>query len=305
MIPSVSIVMPCFGLGRYIEDALTGVAEQYHGDWELIAVDDCGPEDGTLESLETFQSSFEGGKVTIVRHEVNRGVSAARNTGIQKARGKWLAFLDPDDVWSKAYLSELLKHTRDGENRCIFFGFRSLVDADKRKLGIRVPAESRSDSDFHEDLRGRLNRENFINPSQCIVPIQVREDLSPVYDEAPDLQHIEDWDLWLCLLEKGYDLKFVPEAEILYRQHSHNATRRLDMIRQRTALRDKHAGNSSLHAALSLQISEIQQRKTFSVRCAKKLRSARTRFQLVLQRLTRKNRVVRLFRRIVGRTSRS
>jgi glycosyltransferase involved in cell wall biosynthesis len=104
--PLFSVIMPCYKMGRFVGEALASVGAQTYRDWEVIVVDDCGPDDGTKEAVDTFAQKFPKHRVELFRHERNRGVSAARNTAIQAARGGWLAFLDPDDVWLPEKLSK-------------------------------------------------------------------------------------------------------------------------------------------------------------------------------------------------------
>jgi glycosyltransferase involved in cell wall biosynthesis len=95
----VSVIVPCYKMGRYVGEALASVGSQTYSGWEIIVVDDAGPEDGTRQAVADFARQFPDHRVEFISHEVNRGVSAARNTAIRHARGKFLAFLDPDDLW--------------------------------------------------------------------------------------------------------------------------------------------------------------------------------------------------------------
>lgn len=97
--PLVSVIIPCFKMGRFISEALASVGTQTYGEWEIIAVDDCGPDDGTREAVVDFMRKFPDHHVQYIRHEINKGVSAARNTAVKVSRGELLAFLDPDDKW--------------------------------------------------------------------------------------------------------------------------------------------------------------------------------------------------------------
>src|SRR2546427_5553976 len=89
----VSVVMPAFNAERYIGEALGSIRGQTLPDVEVILIDD-GSTDGTLREAERFADSLD---LTIVR-QANAGPSAARNAGIRKARGRYCAFLDADDV---------------------------------------------------------------------------------------------------------------------------------------------------------------------------------------------------------------
>ena len=89
--PLVSVIMPCYKMGRFIGEALESVGKQTYTNWEVIAVDDCGPEDGTREALEFFAKQFPNNQIIYHRHEKNGGVSAARNMAIELSRGQYLA----------------------------------------------------------------------------------------------------------------------------------------------------------------------------------------------------------------------
>jgi glycosyltransferase involved in cell wall biosynthesis len=93
--PKVSVIIPTYNRLPMLEEAVNSVLAQDFEDMELIVVDD-GSTDGTAEVMGRY-----GGRVKLLEHPANRGVSAARNRGILHARGKYIAFLDSDDLWVK------------------------------------------------------------------------------------------------------------------------------------------------------------------------------------------------------------
>ncbi|MBR4707637.1 MAG: glycosyltransferase family 2 protein [Pseudobutyrivibrio sp.] len=96
-----SVIMPTYGVGDYIGDALGCLMMQTYDNFEVIIVDDCSP-DNSGEIARTFVERDD--RFIYVKHEVNQGVSAARNTGIAKATGDYLLFLDPDDLYERNLL---------------------------------------------------------------------------------------------------------------------------------------------------------------------------------------------------------
>src|SRR5437867_1708261 len=90
--PKVSIVIPTYNYGRYVVEAVESVLNQSFQDREVIVVDD-GSTDDTRERLERFR-----GRIRYI-YQRNKGLPAARNTGIRAARGAYVAFLDSDDLW--------------------------------------------------------------------------------------------------------------------------------------------------------------------------------------------------------------
>lgn len=92
--PTVSVVIPTYNRARLVMEAVDSVLEQSFRDFELVVIDD-GSTDGTAERLAPY-----GDRIRLCRQE-NRGASAARNAGIRRARGRYICFLDSDDLWLK------------------------------------------------------------------------------------------------------------------------------------------------------------------------------------------------------------
>lgn len=101
----ISIIIPIYNVKDYITDCITSILNQTYKDYEVILVDDCGRDD----SVALAENMLKGGQVrfTTLRHEHNRGLSAARNTGFSVARGKYVLFVDSDDSLSFDCLEKL------------------------------------------------------------------------------------------------------------------------------------------------------------------------------------------------------
>lgn len=93
----VSIIVPVYNAVKYIETTIDMVSRQTYKDWELILVDDAST-DGSADLIEKLVAS-QGKRVRLIRKNVNEGAAAARNTGIDASAGRYIAFLDADDVW--------------------------------------------------------------------------------------------------------------------------------------------------------------------------------------------------------------
>ena len=102
--PGVSIVIPAYNAEKFVLDTLNSVRGQSYADWEVILVDD-GSTDGTVRVAEGFLADNPG-RMTIITHPYgeNRGTSASRNLGLQKAAGELVCFLDADDIWLPDFL---------------------------------------------------------------------------------------------------------------------------------------------------------------------------------------------------------
>jgi glycosyltransferase involved in cell wall biosynthesis len=108
-----SVIIPTYNRASFVTKAVDSVLRQSFNDYEILVVDD-GSTDTTRQALEQY-----GKSITVV-HQANSGVSAARNAGIAKANGKWIAFLDSDDEWKENYLARQLEHIRSNPNVIAF-----------------------------------------------------------------------------------------------------------------------------------------------------------------------------------------
>ncbi len=100
--PDFSVIIPLFNKQDYITATLNSVLRQSYASFEIIVVDD-GSTDESLKRVETMVAS----KIKIIPHKTNKGLAAARNTGIKHARGRFIAFLDADDLWCSDFLETI------------------------------------------------------------------------------------------------------------------------------------------------------------------------------------------------------
>ena len=224
-------------MGKYIGEALESVGKQTYENWEVIAVDDCGPEDGTKEILESFAAEHLKHRVEFIRMPENRGVSAARNAGIHAAEGEFLAFLDPDDFWGPSYLISHIEELKSHDHITASYTDARKITEDGTVTGqLQGP-----DDEEHQGLPESLYWRNFINTSTVVA----RKDSVIAcggFDEAPEIQHVEDWDLWLRMMDEGMKFNYTPAAESFYRQHPGASTDDLAAAKEReAALRRKHS----------------------------------------------------------------
>ena len=129
----VSIVMPVFHAEAFLEKTVETVQEQTYKNWELIAVDDCSG-DGSFELL--CRLAEADGRIRPVRQEHNQGAAASRNKGVELAQGRYLAYLDADDLWTKTKLEKELARVNGMLNneRFISKAPESKVQEEREKL---------------------------------------------------------------------------------------------------------------------------------------------------------------------------
>ncbi len=103
----VSIIVPVYNAANFIEKTIEMVSRQTYKDWELILVDDAST-DGSADVIDKIIDN-QGKRIRLIRKEKNAGAAAARNTGIDAALGRYIAFLDADDVWRENKLEKQIE----------------------------------------------------------------------------------------------------------------------------------------------------------------------------------------------------
>ena len=179
--PLVTVIIPTYNRGWIIHEAIDSVLDQDFNDYELIVVDD-GSEDNTLEILEAY------GKAIKVLQQGNRGVSAARNRGIEEATGRLIAFLDSDDLWLPKKLSTQVKFFENNADALI-----NQTQEIWNRNGLRVNPKKR-----HHKFSGMIFERSLelclVSPSAVMIAKDLFDTVG-VFDE--NLPACEDYDLWL------------------------------------------------------------------------------------------------------------
>jgi glycosyltransferase involved in cell wall biosynthesis len=210
MLPEVSVVIPTYNRANFLFAAIASVIAQREVNFELIVVDD-GSRDGTWTELERTAArvcadNADRIAMTIVRTE-NRGVAAARNTGIAQASGPLIAFLDSDDVWAPDKLARQTEFMR-AHPRCVIAQSDEYWLRDGQRVNPGLRHRKAAGEIFIDSLRTCL-----VTPSTVIVRTALLRELDG-FDH--DFTAAEDYDLWLRILVR-HEIGFIAE---------HHATRR-------------------------------------------------------------------------------
>lgn len=132
----VSIVVPVYNAERFIKETIQYIKAQTYENWELILVDDCSS-DKSCAIIESMQSGDD--RIRLIRQEINSGAARCRNSGVGCARGRYLCFLDADDIWEENKLERELEFIGDGKG-FVFTGYE-FADENGQGLGkvVHVP----------------------------------------------------------------------------------------------------------------------------------------------------------------------
>ena len=181
--PLVSVIIPCYNRSDIIAEAIGSVRGQTLQDWELVIVDDGSADDlaGVLAPIIKLDE-----RIRLVRHARNRGDPAARNTGIEAARGRFIAFLDSDDTWMPSKLERQAAAVLSApEPENVFCVTKTLVVlSESRRIvrPIRGPAPGRSFAEFLYNDGGFAQSSSFFLAKSLAERFPFREDVRQMTD---------------------------------------------------------------------------------------------------------------------------
>jgi glycosyltransferase involved in cell wall biosynthesis len=202
--PQVSILMPAYMVERYIGEAIDSVFKQTFTSYELIVIND-----GSPDQLEQVLAPYRE-RIVYLKQE-NGGQSAARNRGIEIARGRYLALLDPDDVWRPEYLSVQVAMMESDPTISVLYSDATLF-GDPYNEGKSYMQVCPS--------QGEVTVQGLITEA-CHVMISAlmrREVVACVglFDEA--LRSSEDFDLWVRIASQGFRIVYHRQSLVYYRR---------------------------------------------------------------------------------------
>lgn len=189
----VSIIMPAYNAEKYISESIESVLVQTYKNWELIIVDD-GSQDETKNIIQLYANRDE--RIKCIFLNINQGVANARNIAIQNANGRFLAFLDSDDLWMKEKLFEQIAFMKNNGYAFTYHSYGTFYD-DKNKYKKNLVPMS---IDYNTLLKGN-------NTGSCIAVCIDRYVVKNIF--MPYCKH-EDYVCWLNILKDnnlhGYGL---------------------------------------------------------------------------------------------------
>lgn len=128
----VSVIMPSFNTGKYIKQSIESVMAQTYQNWELLIVDDC-----STDSTDEIISSISNERIRYFKNEHNSGAAVSRNRALREAKGKWIAFLDSDDLWMPDKLEKQIAFMEKNNYHFSYTNYLEM-DANGGENGITV-----------------------------------------------------------------------------------------------------------------------------------------------------------------------
>ena len=209
----VSIIMPSYNTGRFIAESIRSVMAQTYTNWELIIVDDCST-DNTMDVLSSLchpernevESKDLASRIRVFQNEKNHGAAYCRNIAIREARGKYIAFLDSDDLWEPQKLSHQVRFMEMAHIHFSYTRYRE-IDQDGNEVGSVISGPR---------VIGKAGMFNYCWPG-CLTVMYNREAVGDI--QIADIKKNNDYAMWLKIIRKA-KCHLLPEVLASYRKRT-------------------------------------------------------------------------------------
>ena len=216
----VSIIVPVYNAEKYIVETIEHVVAQTYRDWELLlVVDGCG--DASAQVIRAYQEAQGEKRLRVLIREENAGAARARNEGLQKASGRYIAYVDADDLWMPEKLELQLQYMKEKQAAFVFTGYEF---ADEQGVGTGRVVHVPSRLTYRQALKNTTIFTSTVMFDTRRIP---KEEL-----EMPDIKS-EDTALWWKVLRQGYTAYGLDRNLVLYRRPQRSlSSNKLEAIRR-------------------------------------------------------------------------
>lgn len=233
----ISIIVPVYNAEKFIRETMDCVIAQTYPCWELLLVED-GSRDNSVEIIETYIRDSGEKRIRLICQPENMGAAKARNRGLQEAKGRYIAYLDADDLWLPEKLEHELAYIREKDAAFVFTGYE-FADENGKGTGkiVHVP----------ETLNYRQALSNT-----TIFTTTVMFDTQKISKELLEMPVIksEDTALWWKVLRNGYTAFGLDENLVKYRRPGKSlSSNKLEAVRRIWNLYRKAEGMGVLDSA--------------------------------------------------------
>ena len=197
----VSIIMPSYNCGKFVEKTIQSVQAQTYQDWEIIFMDDCSTDD-TIRIVSKLRE--QDVRIHLYQNIHNLGSAVSRNNALREAKGLWIAFLDSDDLWEHTKLEKQVRFMEENGYAFSYTEYQEM-DADGNMTGVTISGPK------HVTKRGMYN---FCWPG-CLTVMYDATKIGLIQIE--DIKKNNDYAMWLKVCKKA-DCYLLPEVLAKYRR---------------------------------------------------------------------------------------
>jgi teichuronic acid biosynthesis glycosyltransferase TuaG len=204
----VSIITPMYNSSRFIEETILSVLSQTYQNWELLITDDAS-KDNSIQVVEKYVAQDK--RIRLFVSKENIGAAAARNISLSNAKGKFIAFLDSDDLWTPYKLEKQLTFMLNNGYAFSITNY-SIIEEDGSKTNKTIVAPV--ELNYHQYLRNTI--------IGCLT-VMINKELTGDF-EMPNIKSSHDMALWLQIMKRGYKVYGLADSLSLYRLVSNSNT---------------------------------------------------------------------------------
>ncbi len=208
----VSIITPCYNSEKYIADTIKSVLAQTYKNWQWIIVDD-NSKDNSVAIIKSFNDK----RIIVIESKKNQGAAIARNIALEKAEGRYITFIDSDDLWKENFLEKSLKFLQKNNETLVYSSYERVDENLNPKLNDFIAEDN-------------ITYERLLY--NCPIPM-----LTAVYDtknvgkiKIPLVDKREDHAMWLMLLQKIPHARATKESLGVYRIRENSYSRNKFLI---------------------------------------------------------------------------
>ena len=176
----VSIITPSYNTAKFIGKTIESVQNQTYQNWEMIIVDDCST-DNTDEVIDGYLSDQ---RIKYIKNEKNSGAAVSRNRALRETKGKWIAFLDSDDLWSPKKLEKQISFMEKNGYHFSYTNYEE-IDEQNRPLGVKVTGPKKV---------SKQGMHNYCYPG-CLTVMYDAEAVGLI--QIRDIKKNNDYAMWL------------------------------------------------------------------------------------------------------------
>jgi len=203
----VSIITPCYNSERFIAETYQSIFNQTFKNWEWIIVDDCS-KDNSVKIIQSFNDE----RVKLVVQSNNQGAAVARNKALDIAKGKYITFIDSDDLWLPNFLETTVRYLQKNKENLVYTSYKRVDENLNFALEDFIAID-------------KINRNRILY--NCPIPM-----LTSVYNASeigivkfPDVELREDHAMWIDLLERTEYARAIKESLAIYRMRENSVSR--------------------------------------------------------------------------------
>jgi len=211
-IPAVSVILPAYNCEKFIGKAIESVLHQTFTDFELIIIND-----GSTDTTESVIQRFDDQRIIHLKNSANQGLIYTLNKAIAGANGKYIARMDADDICLQERLGKQKTFLDQNKDIAVVASTIEFINEREEKTGLwELDRQTISAG----QIRSAILKQNCIAHPTVMIRSEIIKQLK--YKEYQ--KNIEDYDLWLRLLNRGYKIAKLDEPLLLYRIHDKSIT---------------------------------------------------------------------------------